>query len=138
MAGGAALALAMTGLRQALAAEAIKRGVAQVQGDVRINGEPAKPGMALRPGDAVTTGNDALLVAVVGRDAYLLRADSQLELEAGRRKGIPGVLRVVTGALLGVFASGEPKEVRTGSASIGIRGTAVYVENEPGRTWRKR
>ena len=135
MAGGAALALAMTGLRQALAAEAIKRGVAQVQGDVRINGEPAKPGMALRPGDAVTTGNDALLVAVVGRDAYLLRADSQLELEAGRRKGIPGVLRVVTGALLGVFASGEPKEVRTGSASIGIRGTAVYVENEPGRTY---
>jgi hypothetical protein len=63
--------------------------------------------MALRPGDSVSTGSDALLVAIVGRDAYLLRADSQLELEAGRKNGIPGVLRVVSGALLAVFATGE-------------------------------
>jgi hypothetical protein len=125
----------MAGLRGSLAADAVQKGIARVQGDVRVNGEPAKPGMALRPGDTISTGSDALLVAVVGRDAYLLRADSQLELEAGRRKGIPGVLRVVSGALLAVFASGESKQVRTGSASIGIRGTAVYVENEPGRTY---
>jgi hypothetical protein len=134
-AGGAGLALAMTGLREALAADAVAKGVARIQGDVRVNGEPAKPGMALRPGDRITAGPDALLVAAVGGDAYLLRADSQLELEAGRRKGVPGVLRVVTGALLAVFVPGESKQVRTESASIGIRGTAVYVEKEPGRTY---
>ena len=135
-AGGAGLALAMAGLREALAADAVrKKGVAQIRGDVRVNGEPAKPGMALRPGDSVITGNDALLVAVVGRDAYLLRADTQLELEAGRKKGIPGVLRIVTGAVLAVFVPGESKQVRTESASIGIRGTAVYVEKEASRTY---
>ncbi|HZM44592.1 MAG TPA: hypothetical protein VFC14_07155 [Burkholderiales bacterium] len=134
-AGGAGLAIAMAGLREALAADAVTKGVARIQGDVRVNGEPAKQGMALRPGDKVATGPDALLVAAVGRDAYLLRADTQLELEAGRKKGIPGVLRVVSGALLAVFATGESKQVRTESASIGIRGTAVYVENEPDRTY---
>jgi len=134
-AGGAGLALAMAGLRGALAADALAKGVAQVQGDVRVNGQPAKPGMALRPGDAVTTGNDALLVAVVGRDAYLLRANSELELQAGRKKGIPGVLRVVSGAILAVFVPGESKQVRTASATIGIRGTAVYVQKEASRTY---
>ena len=125
----------MARLREALAADAVRKGVAQVQGDVRVNGEPARPGMALRAGDSVTTGSDALLVAVLGRDAYLLRADSQLELDAGSGKGLPRLLRLVSGALLGVFTPGEPKEVRTAAASIGIRGTAVYVETEPGRTY---
>ena len=133
-AGGAGLALAMSGLREALAAGAVQKGIARVQGDVRVNGEPAKPGMALNPGDSVATGPDALLVAAVGRDAYLLRADSRLELE-GRGQGVPRVLRIASGALLAVFAHGKSRELRTSSATIGIRGTAVYVEAEPGRTY---
>jgi hypothetical protein len=133
--GGAGLALGMAGLREALAQGTVQKGVAEIKGDVRVNGQAARPGMALRPGDSVSTGSDALLMAIVGRDAYLLRADSQLELEAGRKNGIPGVLRVVSGALLAVFATGQPKQIRTSSATIGIRGTAVYVEKEPNRTY---
>jgi hypothetical protein len=37
--------------------------------------------------------------------------------------------------VLAVFVPGETKQVRTNSASIGIRGTAVYVENEANRTY---
>ncbi len=44
-------------------------------------------------------------------------------------------LRVVTGAILSVFAPGEPKVLRTATATIGIRGTAVYLEAEEFRTY---
>jgi len=44
-------------------------------------------------------------------------------------------LRVVTGAVLSVFATGERKTIRTPTATIGIRGTGVYVEIEPDRTY---
>ena len=133
--GGAGLAIALAGLREALAAEAVSKGVARVRGDARVNGQPAALGMAVEPGDAITTGPDAELVAVVGRDAYLARAGSRIEITSGGSALIAGTLRVLTGALLAVFAPGEPKEVKTGTASIGIRGTAMYVEVEADRTY---
>ena len=44
-------------------------------------------------------------------------------------------LRVVTGAVLSVFSPGESKTLRTSTATIGIRGTAVYLEAEESRTY---
>jgi hypothetical protein len=44
-------------------------------------------------------------------------------------------LRIATGAVLSVFAPRERKQIETPSAAIGIRGTAVYVEVEPQRTY---
>jgi len=128
------LALGMSRLRKALAADAVAKGIATVRGDVRINGEPAQQGMALKPGDTIRTAGNAELVAVVGRDAFMVRADTQIELGAGKGTTI-GIMRVVTGALLAVFAPGAGRQVRTGSATIGIRGTGVYVEVEASRTY---
>lgn len=134
-ASAAALALGMGRLREALGAEAVKQGVARVRGDVRIDGRMAKPGVEVKPGDTVVTGRDAELVAVVGRDAFLVRADSRIELSGGPRERVIGALRIVTGALLSVFPPGERKQIRTHSASIGIRGTGIYVEVEAIRTY---
>ena len=134
-AGGAALALGMARLRGALAADAIKQGVARVRGDVRIDGRAAKRGMELKPGDVIRTGPEAELVAVVGRDAFLARGDSRIELSGGPGERVVGALRIVTGALLSVFAPGEQRQIRTHSASIGIRGTGIYVEVENVRTY---
>jgi hypothetical protein len=125
----------MSNLRDALAADAVRQGVARTRGDVRVNGQLAEQGMEIRPGDNIATESGAELVAVVGRDAYLVRADSRIEISPGKSARIAGALRVVTGALLAVFAPGEPKEVRTATASIGIRGTAVYVETGADRTY---
>jgi hypothetical protein len=44
-------------------------------------------------------------------------------------------LRVLTGALLGAFRKRERREVKTATATIGIRGTAVYVEANPVLTY---
>jgi len=133
--GGAALALGMVRLRRALAQGAVTPGVARVRGDVRINGKPAQRGMEVGPGDAITTGRDAELAVVVGRDAFLVRADSRIELSGDAKRLLLSGLRVVTGALLTVFEPGREKNIRTETVAIGIRGTGVYVEFESSRTY---
>jgi hypothetical protein len=89
----------------------------------------------LKPGDVVTTGRDAELVVVVGKDAFLMRANSRVEYAGDAAQLIVSGLRVVTGALLSVFEPGKPKTIRTATATIGIRGTAVYIEIEEKRTY---
>ena len=44
-------------------------------------------------------------------------------------------LRIVTGAVLSVFQPGKPKMINTPTATIGIRGTGIYVEALPGETY---
>jgi hypothetical protein len=91
--------------------------------------------MDVVPGDAVTTGRDAELVVVVGRDAFLVRADSRIELSGDAKRMLLSSLRVVSGALLSVFEAGREKSIRTANAAIGIRGTGIYVEVEKMRTY---
>ena len=134
-AGGAALALGMARLRQALAQGAVAPGVARARGDARVNGKPAQRGMQVKPGDVITTGRDAELVAVVGRDAFLVRAQSRIELDGDTAGLLVRGLRVVTGALLSVFEPGKEKRIRTATAAIGIRGTGIYVEIDGARTY---
>jgi hypothetical protein len=136
--GAAAAALAAAGmlrLRAALAAGTLPPGVARIKGDVRINGKPAEPGQRVGAGDVIATGKEAELVVVVEKDAFLVRADSRIEFGPAAAQGAATVLRVVTGKLLSVFESGRRREIRTGTATIGIRGTGVYVESEPRRTY---
>jgi len=115
-------------LRKALALGSVERGVYRLRGDVRINGQTAQQGQEIRAGDTVTTGPGAELVFVIGRDAYLVRERSSLSFGAD-------ALRLVTGAVLSVFGKGTPRRIETPTATIGIRGTGVYVESEPSRTY---
>ena len=126
----AVLALKMTWLRQALAAGSVEKGVYRVRGDVRINGTPAKEGMDVRPGDVITTGPGSETVFVTGKDAFLIRANSRVVVEGALGALALTGMRVLTGAMLSVFAPGDPKTLRTATATIGIRGTAVYLEAE--------
>lgn len=133
--GGAALALGMAQLRGALARGSVEPGVARVRGDVRINGRPARRGMEVKPGDVIVTGRDAELIFVAGRDAFLVRADTRLELSGDAARLVVQGLRIVTGAVLSVFEPGRPKRIRTATATIGIRGTGIYVEAQERRTY---
>lgn len=81
-----------------------------------------------RAGERVATGPGQSIVFVVDQDAMLLRQNSALELV---RNGF----RLVTGAVLSVFGPGGRRELRTTTATIGIRGTGVYLEAEPQRTY---
>lgn len=134
-AGTLALALGMAQLRRALAAGAVQKGVARVKGEVRIGNAPATPGMEVKPGDAVVTGPGAEIVFVVDRDAFMVRENSRVELARDASRPALTGLRLLTGALLSVFEPGRSKRIQTAQASIGIRGTGIYVEAEKNRTY---
>jgi hypothetical protein len=121
-------AVALIVVRDALAQGRVEKGIYRVRGDVRVNGESAKEGGQMRAGDSIATGADGEMVFVVNRDAMLVRRSSNVSLLADG-------LRAVTGAVLSVFASGQRKQIVTGTAVIGIRGTAVYVEAERERSY---
>jgi len=131
----AAVAAQLAALRDLLAAGSVEKGVYRVRGDVRVNGEPAREGMDVKGGDVITTGAASEVLFVTGRDAFLVRANSRIEVQGVAGALVLAGLRIVTGAVLSVFAPGEPKTLQTPTATIGIRGTAVYVEAEAARSY---
>ncbi len=132
---GLPLAAALVRVGEALAAGSVEKGVYRASGDARINGVRAKPGMDVRAGDVVTTGVDGEITFVIARDAMLVRRNSRVEIAGEKGSLVAAGLRIVTGAVLSVFTPGQPKRITTVTATIGIRGTAVYVETEPDRTY---
>jgi len=117
--------------RGLLAAGTLEKGVYRVAGQASINGTAARRGMDVRAGDVVTTGAASRIIFVINRDAFLMRADSRLEV--GR--GAADVFRLVTGALLSVYQPGARKTLQARTATIGIRGTGVYVETAADKTY---
>jgi len=119
-------------LADALAAGKRASGMVELKGEVRINGKPARPGAALKPGDGVTTGPGASAVFVLGRDAFLIRENSEMRMAGGDALAAP--LRLLTGRLLSVFGRGA-RSIVTSTATIGIRGTGIYLEADAERTY---
>lgn len=112
----------------ALAAGSVEKGIHRIRGDVRVNGAPAKEGQDVRAGDVITTGVASEAVFVAGKDAFLVRERSRVEVEGAAGSLLLTGLRIVSGAVLSVFTPGEAKTLRTPTATIGIRGTGAYVE----------
>lgn len=108
------------------------QSVYEIEGEVLVNGKPASKDTVIGPNDAVKTGKRSRLTFVVGKDAFILRDNAEVGF-LGDSALVRG-FRLVTGGLLSVFGSAK-HEIRTGIATIGIRGTGVYVEAEPDRTY---
>jgi len=106
-------------------------GIYRLSGQVQVNGQPAREGMPIRPGDTVSTGPDSEVIYVIGQDAYLQRDRSTVSLTGDALKN---GLRVLSGKLLAVFAKGD-KRIETSTATIGIRGTGCYIEAEANRVY---
>ena len=104
----------------------------EVTGEVLINGRPARVGAAVKPGDSVATARGASAVFVLGRDAFLLRENS--DLYTAGDSALAGSLRLLTGKLLSVFGRGS-RNIVTSTATLGIRGTGIYIEAEAERTY---
>jgi hypothetical protein len=107
-----------------------------LKGDVRINGRRANTRSNIRPGDTVKTGADGEMRFVINEDVYLLRSNSELQVEgvAGRITVFSGLL-LVSGGLAAAFASGIERRIATPTATAGIRGTGVYLEASGSSTY---
>ena len=135
LSGAALLAARLGALREALAAGRLEKGVYRVRGEARVNGVPAREGMDVKAGDVITTGADGELVFVIGKDAMLVRRNARVEVAGRLGALVADGLRIVTGAVLSVYSPGARREITVRTATIGIRGTAVYVEDMDDRAY---
>lgn len=109
------------------------QSIYELRGEVLVNGQPATMQTVIGHSDRIETAKDAQLIFVVGKDAFLLRGGSKLELSGDDSLLVSG-LRLVSGALLSVFGK-KRHQFSTATATIGIRGTGLYVEAEEGLSY---
>lgn len=126
----AAIPLLLSGVNVS-AAEPTQK-IHSARGRIRINGKLATSGEPLRSGDVVSTDADSEAKFLLNGEAYKLGANSQLEIQ--HNDGAKGTLRLVTGSLLAVFQPTN-KTLVTPGATIGIRGTGVYLEVSAAETY---
>ncbi len=101
-------------------------GLHKLRGSVTVNGKPAREGQLVGAGDTVVTGPGSEAIYVIGQDAFLQRESSTVSFGADAALNL---MRVVTGKLLSVFGKGK-KTIQVSTATIGIRGTGCYIEDE--------
>ena len=112
------------------------RSIYELEGEVLVNGRRADINTRIRGGDTVRTGDTGRIVFAVGGDSFILRSGSELEI--GGADFFIDSLRILAGRLLSVFAkrdSGRRLSMSASTATIGIRGSGVYLEVEPELTY---
>ena len=109
------------------------QSIFEATGPITVNGQAASAATRIATGDRIETGAGAQLIFVVGADAFILREKGNLEI--GGSGFVVNTLRLTTGALLSVFGRGAPKRVGTLTSFIGVRGTGLYVESNPERSY---
>ena len=108
------------------------RSIFTLKGDVRVNDIKADKSTRIYAGDTVRTGEKSEIIFAVGGDSFILRDNSELEI--GGSGFFIDSLRMLTGSLLSVFAkrkAGQRLDMSASTATIGVRGSGVYLESEP-------
>ena len=123
------------GVLLTLSVPADSASIGETMGEVLVNGVRAMRDTVIRVGDRIETAAGASIVFRIGNDAFLVREMSTVMLEApAGAKALLSGLRLVTGAVLAVFGPGM-RSVMTGLVTAAIRGTGIYMEATPARTY---
>ena len=105
------------------------QSIYKVEGQVIIDGQPANLKTMVDANSLIETGNNGEVIFAVGTDAFILRNNSRLQL-SGEGLVIQG-MRILTGKVLSVFGKREVlPAITTTTATIGIRGTGIYIESD--------
>lgn len=110
--------------------------VRRVSGEVFVNDYLLQRDTAIEQGHSISTGADGEVWFTVGEDAFFLRPNSRVRLDtmtAG--SALIDLLRFAGGALGATFSPGPARQIVTPTATIGIRGTGVYLEAAPRWTY---
>ena len=113
-----------------------RSNIVELRGDAQVNGTRLLPQSFIQTGDAIETGPDSHLVFVIGNSAFQVRQNSRLVVERGASLNAVGVLRLLTGAVAGVWGKGASRQIVTPTLTAGIRGTGVYTEVFPQQSVR--
>lgn len=113
-----------------------RSNIVELRGDAQVNGTRLLPQSFIQTGDAIETGPGSHLVFVIGNSAFQVRQNSRLVVERGASLNAVGVLRLLTGAVAGVWGKGPSRQIVTPTLTAGIRGTGVYTEVFPQQSLR--
>ncbi len=114
------------------------KSIFELKGRVLVNGKPADINTPISPNDVIETGPKSHIIFIVNRDAFILRDKSRLRLEADGDGVLIESLRLLTGKLLSVMAKrGKERKLKffSTTATIGIRGTGIYIESEEDKSY---
>lgn len=112
------------------------QSIYRLSGTATVNGKPATLATPIAGGDKIRTGKDSEIVFAVGGTSMILRSDTDVELESAQGTSLLLTgLRLLTGKLLSVHGRGKPVRMQTVTATIGIRGTGVYLESDPEQSY---
>ena len=107
---------------------AATRKIHEIEGDVFINQAKINSESLIKNGDEIVVSKDGKLVFSLGEDAFLVRGGTTLQVYYDHDSLLVTALRLVTGAMLGVFGKRKTTtHIYTATATIGVRGTAVYA-----------
>ena len=112
------------------------KSIYELSGRIAIDGQKATLNTRIRENSIIETGRNGKLIFAVGKDAFILRGDSHLEIQ-GDDQFIQG-LKLVSGALLSVLGGrfqNQSLVMNTTTAIISLRGTGIYVESEPEQSY---
>ncbi len=110
------------------------RSIYKLRGKVSVDDQMATLETQIGANSRIVTGASSQVIFAVGSDAFILRSNSELQL-GGSNLLISG-MRILTGKLLAVFGKREqPHRIQTLTATIGIRGTGIYVESDPDQSY---
>lgn len=104
--------------------------IRRLSGSVYINKRKATRNSTIHSGDLVTTSHNGQIAFRIGGDAFLLKEHTSLQVGSSDNP-LVSVLQLLTGKLLGVFESGRNRKIVTANATIGIRGTACFLNTTP-------
>lgn len=112
------------------------RSVYDLQGQATLDGRPISRDTAIPATGKVAVAPGGQLIFAVGDSAFVLRERSVLELQG--KDLLLRSLRLLSGGLMSVFgkrSADQSIRLQTSTATIGIRGTGVYVESEADRSY---
>lgn len=112
------------------------QSIYRLNGSVKVNGQDANLSTIIKPNDTIETGKKSEMIFVVGGHSMIIRENSHLTMEGKEEESsylIQG-LRLLAGKMLTVSRS-QGTQVRTTTATIGIRGTGYYIESDPEQTY---
>jgi hypothetical protein len=112
------------------------RSIYRLDGQVSVDGKPATVDTKIGGRATIETGRNSEVVYAVGESAFILRGNGKVTLEAAQPDSVALTgLRLLSGKLLSVFAARKPMQLKAATATIGIRGTGVYMEADPEQTY---
>lgn len=114
-----------------------EQSIYRIRGQAFVNGKEASLETRIGPNDHVRTGPNSELIFVVGGHSMLLRENTDISMRGSEPEHdsfIISALRLLTGKLLAVSRNQRTRYM-TSTATLGIRGTGIYIEAEPDLTY---